>query len=152
MNGSNRLPDDVAILVTDSPSNGDVTAVSEALDAFNIDLTGIEDRRSLAVLIRDEATGKTIGGITGKTSMAVWFVDLFYVPPALRGSGLGSRLLGQAEEEAIRRGCTTGFLYTISFQAPQFYERHGWTEFGRIPCEPAGSSRIFMSKDLAPLG
>ena len=39
-------------------------------------------------------------------------------------------------------------LYTISFQAPGFYGRHGWREFGRIPCDPPGTARIFMTKVL----
>jgi hypothetical protein len=37
-------------------------------------------------------------------------------------------------------------LYTISFQAPGFYVRHGWHEFGRIPCDPPGTAGIFMTK------
>ena len=39
-------------------------------------------------------------------------------------------------------------LYTISFQAPTFYERHGWREFGRVPCDPPGTSRVFMTKAM----
>jgi len=30
-----------------------------------------------------------------------------------------------------------------------FYERHGWTEFGRIACDPPGSARVFMTKSLS---
>jgi hypothetical protein len=57
--------------------------------------------------------------------------------------------LGQAEDEGRRRGCRVGVLYTISFQAPGFYARHGWRVFGEIPCDPPGTSRVFMTKDLA---
>jgi len=39
-------------------------------------------------------------------------------------------------------------LYTISFQHPDFYKKHGWEEFGRIDCKPEGASRIFMKKSL----
>ena len=35
-----------------------------------------------------------------------------------------------------------------SFQAPGFYERHGWRTFGDIPCDPPGTSRVFMTKNL----
>jgi hypothetical protein len=34
-----------------------------------------------------------------------------------------------AGEEAARLGCRGAVLNTISFQAPGFYERHGWREF-----------------------
>jgi hypothetical protein len=57
--------------------------------------------------------------------------------------------LRQAEDEGRRRGCRAGVLYTISFQAPGFYARHGWRVFGEIPCDPPGTSRVFMTKDLA---
>ena len=57
-------------------------------------------------------------------------------------------MMTEAEEEARRRGCRAVVLYTISFQAPGFYEKRGYREFGRIACGPPGTSRIFMVKDL----
>jgi hypothetical protein len=53
-----------------------------------------------------------------------------------------------AEEEAIRRGCRAATLVTVNFQAPEFYARHGWEEFGRIASAP-GVERIFMRKTFA---
>jgi hypothetical protein len=29
-----------------------------------------------------------------------------------------------------------------------FYERNGWRRFGEIPCDPPGTSRIFMTNEL----
>ena len=54
------------------------------------------------------------------------------------------------EQEGVRRGCQSGFLYTITFQAPDFYARHGWQAFGRIACDPPGNARVFMTKSLCP--
>src|SRR5207248_8640984 len=67
------------------------------------------------------------------------------------GCGLAgfSRLLRLAEDEARQRGCVSAVLYTISFQAPGFYERHGYRVLGTVPCLPPGTSRIFMTKPLA---
>ncbi|MFG2225242.1 GNAT family N-acetyltransferase [Streptomyces sp. NPDC048644] len=56
--------------------------------------------------------------MTGRTSLGLLFVDLFHLPPALRGAGVGREILRQAEEEGRRRGCRAGVLYAISFQAP----------------------------------
>ena len=39
-------------------------------------------------------------------------------------------------------------LYTISFQAPEFYERHGYRRFGTIDGQPPGTSRVFLTKRL----
>ncbi|MEV5961511.1 GNAT family N-acetyltransferase [Kribbella sp. NPDC051952] len=136
------------LVLTDQPTDADTAAVSDGLDEFNLAAAGVQDRQPLAVLVKDPDSGRTLGGLTGRTSLGLWFVDLLYLPDSLRGSGLGGRMLQQAETEARRRGCVSGFVYTISFQAPKFYKHHGWTEFGRIPTESLGISRIFLTKTL----
>jgi len=85
---------------------------------------------------------------TGRTSLGLLFIDLFFIPADLRRDGLGGRLLQLAEDEARRRGCVNAVLYTINFQAPGFYERHGYRILGSVPCLPPGTSRIFMTKPL----
>src|SRR5471032_3119732 len=71
-----------------------------------------------------------------------------HLPPTLRNNGLGTAILTQFESEGCKRGCVAGFLYTITFQAPNFYKKNGWKEFGRIDCLPEGTSRIFMNKSF----
>jgi GNAT superfamily N-acetyltransferase len=122
--------------------------LSAGLNAFNIQASGIDDRQALAVTIRDPQTRKVLGGMTGRTSLGLLFIDLFYLPESLRGTGLGSRLLQTCEDEGRRRGCLSAVLYTLSFQAPEFYEKHGWQRFGEVPCLPEGTRRVFMSKVL----
>jgi GNAT superfamily N-acetyltransferase len=78
----------------------------------------------------------------------MFFLDLFYLPEELRGTGLGSRIIARAEEEARRRGCTAAVVYTVTFQAPGFYERHGYRRFGEIACPPDGATPIFLTKPL----
>ena len=137
------------IVVVDDTLDPDIERIiGDGLNAFNDEFTGINDRRKLAVVVKDPNTGQVLGGVTGRTSLGLLFIDLFHLPKPLRGAGLGSRILGLAEEEARRRGCRAGVLYTISFQAPGFYERHGWRAFGDIPCHPPGTSRVFMTKEL----
>jgi GNAT superfamily N-acetyltransferase len=135
------------VTVTDTPEVGDVAVISQGLGAYNVEQTGIRDYKPLAVLVKD-AAGKTVGGISGRSSLGLLFLDLVYLPKAMRGGGMGSRLLAMAEEEGRRRGCKRAVLYTISFQAPDFYKRHGWRVFGEIPCDQPGTSRIFMTKEL----
>lgn len=136
------------ISITDSPSAESLDLIASGLDGFNLDAAGYADRRTLTVLVTDPEIGKVLGGLTGRTSLGMLFIDLFYLPAELRGHGLGSRVLAAAEDEARRRGCRSGLLYTISFQAPDFYVKQGWSVFGEIPCEPAGARRVFLSKDL----
>lgn len=134
--------------ITDQPGQADLAVLEKGLDEFNEQAAGALDRRALAVLVKDPATGRVVGGLSGRTSFGLLFVDYFYLPPSLRGSGLGGELLRQAENEAVRRGCRAGFLYTINFQAPEFYRRNGWRSFGEIASEPGGISRVFFTKDL----
>jgi hypothetical protein len=49
---------------------------------------------------------------------------------------------------AAERGCVAAVLYTISFQAPGFYEKNGYRVLGTVACLPPGTSRIFMTKPL----
>ncbi|WP_439865020.1 GNAT family N-acetyltransferase [Pseudomonas antarctica] len=134
--------------VSDQPNAEAERILGGGLAAFNEAVTGYNDRRLLTVLIRDPVTQEILGGITGKTTLGMAFLDLFHLPEALRGSGLGSQLLHAFEDEARRRGCANAVLYTLSFQAPGFYEKHGWVRFGEVPCDPEGSSRVFLSKRL----
>ncbi|MDM7849735.1 GNAT family N-acetyltransferase [Pseudochrobactrum kiredjianiae] len=136
------------LITTDAPDKEIIDIISAGLNSFNDEIIGINDRHPLAVIAKDPATGEILGGLTGRTSLGLLFLDLFYIPAAHRGSGLGSRILQMAEEEGRKRGCKSAVLYTISFQAPGFYERNGWRRFGEIPCKPEGTSRIFMAKDL----
>ena len=122
--------------------------ILDGLNAYNDAITGYHDRQVLNVVVRDRDSQRVLGGAMGRTSLGLLFLDLFYLPAALRGLGLGSQILAQFEEEGRRRGCASAVLYTISFQAPEFYERHGWRRFGEIACSPEGTSRIFMSKNL----
>jgi GNAT superfamily N-acetyltransferase len=138
-----------ALIEISDQSNPDAERIlGNGLAAFNEGIAGYNDRLPLTVLIKDPNTRKIVGGITGKTTLGMAFLDLFHLSETLRGTGLGSRLLHAFEHEARRRGCANAVLYTLSFQAPGFYEKHGWVRFGEVPCEPAGSSRVFLSKRL----
>lgn len=137
------------VILTDAPGAAAQTLIGESLAAYNTLHAGIDDRRDLAILVRDPRNAEILGGILGRTSLGLLFIDLVFIPKVMRGHGLGSQMLSMAEQEGRARGCVNAVLYTISFQAPKFYARHGWREFGRIACHPAGTSRIFMTKALA---
>lgn len=141
---------DPIVTVTDAPSPEVKAFIGESLNQHNRDHAGYWDQRPLAVLVCDPDTGAVLGGLTGRTSLGLAFIDLVYLPVSLRGRGYGARILQEAEAEARRRGCRAGVLYTITFQAPEFYARHGWEEFGRVECDPPGTARVFFRKTFTP--
>jgi len=89
-----------------------------------------------------------LGGLWGRTELGLLVLDMFFLPAELRGNGFGARLLAAVEAEAIRRGCTQALVETSSFQAPGFYEKYGYREFGRVEFAPARTARIFLAKEL----
>lgn len=135
------------IAVTDSAEPGFEDILGKGLDEFNEQAVGLSDRRSLYVIVRDSCSNEVLGGAVGRTSLGLAFLDLFHLPSSLRGSGLGTKILRAFEDEARKRGCSAAVLYTISFQAPGFYEKNGWVSFGEIASRP-GISRVFMTKSL----
>ena len=135
------------ITLTDAPDPAFETVLEDGLSRYNESKTGRTDWRALAVTVRDPDTGTYAGGLLGRTSLGLFFLDLFYLPENQRGTRIGSTLLRMAEEEAARRGCRMATLTTINFQAPEFYARCGWEEFGRIQSAP-DVIRIFMRKTL----
>ena len=144
----NGFVDGINLEVCADPDAEQLLPIETGLNDFNDLMTGMSDRQPLTVLIKSDKNGEVIGGIQGRSSLGLLFVDLFYLPPELRKMGIGTEILFRFEEEGRKRGCTAAFLYTICFQAPDFYLKHGWEEFGRIDCKPEGTSRIFMKKNL----
>ena len=110
------------LTLTDAPTPEQQRVIDSGLGTFNAEQAGYSDSRDLAILVSDAATQQVVGGLLGRTSLA--------------------------EDEARRRGCSAAVLYTISFQAPGFYERQGYRAFGTIACDPPGTSRVFMTKPL----
>ena len=122
------------------------SVVTEGLAAYNRNRFGRVDAQTIDILVRNG--GEIVGGLLGHSSLGMLFLDLFYLPDDLRGAGLGSRMIALAEDEGRRRGCGAAFVYTVPFQAPGFYERHGYRRFGEVACPPDGATRIFLTKPL----
>ena len=136
------------LTLTDAPGERAQAVIRNGLGNYNEEQAGYRDARPLAVLVSDPETREVVGGLLGRTSMGLLFIDVFFVPESLRQNRLGMRLMGIAEEEARQRGCSRAVLFTVTFQAPGFYERQGYEVLGRIECDSPGYTRICMTKKL----
>lgn len=141
-------PEQPRLSVTDAPAAADEAFIEDRLVGFNEAKARPYDRRPLCVFARD-ADGRMLGGVTGYTNWGWLYLDCFWLPEHLRQGGSGGRILALAEEEARRRGCARARLFTFSFQAQGFYEKHGYAVFGILHDYPPGHSQIWMRKDLA---
>ena len=135
------------IVLTDAPPPEVRDIIFAGLVDFNRRRLGDAQSRPLALLLR-AADGAVVGGLWARTGFRWLFVELLFVPEALRGGGLGRELLRQAEEEARHRDCVGAWLETFSAQARALYERCGYAVFGELPDYPPGNVRTFLSKRL----
>ncbi len=137
------------ITVEDHPHEDDLAAVGQGLAEFNASHTGRPGAFTpLVITVRDD-DGTLRGGLIGGTYWDWLFIKILWLDESLRGQGAGSRLVGMAEQIAIERGCHAAHLDTMSFQAPDFYRKLGYTVYGQLDDMPPGHSRLFMQKSLA---
>lgn len=135
------------LAVTDKPTQGMRAGILNAIDAYNdLKMGKPGGHRLLVIPVREGKSRSVTGGLWGYTWAQWLFVELLVVPEAMRGRGLGTRLMQAAETEAIARGCVGIWLDTHSFQARPFYEKLGFTTFGVIENFPPGHSRYYLSK------
>jgi GNAT superfamily N-acetyltransferase len=121
--------------------------LNEELVAFNTVATGASERGSFAVSVSDDA-GELLGGLTAWTWGGLCGIELLWVREGDREDGWGGRLLRAAEAEARRRGCDRVAVSSFTFQAPGFYERHGYVETGRTLGIPGGHADVHLFKSL----
>lgn len=136
------------ICVEDNANESDLQIVRQGLAAFNAARVGDDQHQMLNLLVRDDQ-GQVIAGLLGDTYWGWLYIAILWLPENLRGSGLGSRLVTQAEQIAVQRGCHSAHLDTMSFQALGFYLKLGYTVWGQLDDLPRGHSRIFLKKSLA---
>jgi GNAT superfamily N-acetyltransferase len=124
-------------------------AILKPLRAYNLSHTGDMAFETVGILLRDPVTQEVVGGLYGKISYGWMFIELLSIPDEMRTQGAGTRLMNAAEDLARQRGCGGIWLDTFSFQAPGFYRKLGFSEFGHIADYPAGHQRHFFQKRLA---
>jgi ribosomal protein S18 acetylase RimI-like enzyme len=136
------------ITITDV-EDGLAAELSDHINEFNVEATGFDDGRWLRAAQRGP-DGSLQAGLAGWTWGGCSYIEFLWVHADLRGTGLGSRLLAAAEAEARARGCAQIVVSSHSFQAPDFYQRHGYVEYGRIEGYPRGHAQVHLVKDLRP--
>ena len=119
--------------------------LGERIYAFNRHATGIDDGEMLNAVIED-GEGTIEAAVSGFTWGGCCEIEYLWVRVDLRGQGIGSALLEAAEHEAWARGCHQVVLSTHTFQAPRFYERHGYQRLAAIPNYPPGNEKIIYIK------
>jgi GNAT superfamily N-acetyltransferase len=137
----------VSIEVIADPAPEHRAAIRAGLVAYNAAHVPDISTHAVAIALRNDA-GEIVGGLWAVLVFDWMIVELLFVPQAMRGCDLGTRLLGEAETIARDRGCIGLWLDTFSFQARGFYEKQGFICAGEIENHPRGAARYFMKKRL----
>ena len=130
-----------------NPSEEEINFVNDALRQFNDQKVGPDNHVLLNIVEYDE-NKNVIAGILGGTYWGWMHIDILWVDEKFRGQGLGSKLLEAAESEAKKRGCHSVHVDTMSWQAPEFYKKHGYKIISELDDIPAGNIKYHLIKNL----
>ena len=111
-----------------NPNKNEIEFVNNALEKFNNMHVGSDNHLLLNIVEYDE-NQNVIAGILGGTYWGWLHIDILWVDENFRCKKIGSRLLIAAENEAKKRGCHSVHVDTMSWQAPEFYKKHGVYDF-----------------------
>ena len=130
-----------------TPTENEIKYIRDELNQFNNERVG-EDGHTPLNIVEYDTNGNIIGGILGGTYWGWMYVDILWVHENHRYKGIGSKLLREAEKEATCRGCHHVHLDTMSWQAPEFYQKHGYEVIGIFPDIPNGNQKYLLMKAL----
>jgi GNAT superfamily N-acetyltransferase len=142
------LPVGCRLSVEINPSWTDREFIDEELGDYNAPFLADSRYDYFAIFARDDAD-KIRAGLIGHLYGDWLFIALLWIHADLRRMRVGTGLIAAAERRAREFGCHFAWVDTFSFQAPRFYEKLGYREFGRLDDYPPGHSRVYLKKQFA---
>lgn len=135
------------ILEEGGASEENFTALSSGLLAQHAKSGHPRNPTKFNIFLKD-SEGNARGGVICTCLWNGMEIDSLWVEESLRGQGWGSKLMEAAEVEGKKRGCTFAYTNTFTWQAPEFYRKLGYQEYGRLEDFPEGNSLIYIRKDI----
>ena len=136
--------DDLKLNYENTPDPIDLEFLDSKISEYCFSEIGQYNYKKLALFFRDRSRN-IVAGLYGHTGLGWLYIDVLWVEKNYRSNGLGTRLMEAAEYEAIRRECHDAYLYTYSFQNPNFYERLGYYIFDQLNNFPDEHTKYFMT-------
>ena len=121
--------------------------IGNLIRSYNRSIRETAESEPLNLYIEDEQ-GQLLAGLVAETFGNWLEIEYLFVKEDLRGQGIGSQLLQQAESEAKKRNCRFAFVNTYQFQAPAFYQKHGYQEVFTMKDYPYTGQRHYYQKEL----
>ena len=130
-----------------NPNKNEIEFVNNALEKFYNMHVGPDNHLLLNIVEYDE-NQNVIAGILGGTYWGWLHIDILWVDENFRSKKIGSRILIAAENEAKKRGCHSVHVDTMSWQAPEFYKKHGYELISELDNIPNGYKKFHFIKRL----
>lgn len=121
--------------------------IGDLIRSYNRSKREAAESEPLNLYVEDD-NGELMAGLVAETFGNWLEIEYLFVKEDLRGQGIGSKLLQQAESEAKKRNCRYVFVNTYQFQAPAFYQKHGYKEVFTLKDYPYTGQRHYYQKDL----
>ena len=121
--------------------------IGDLIRSYNRSKREVAESEPLNLYVEDEH-GEIMAGLVADTFGNWLEIEYLFVKEDLRGQGIGSQLLQRAESEAKKRNCRFAFVNTYQFQAPAFYQKHGYKEVFTLKDYPYTGQRHYYQKDL----
>ena len=121
--------------------------IGDLIHSYNRSKREVAESEPLNLYVEDEY-GEIMAGLVAETFGNWLEIEYLFVKEDLRGQGIGSQLLHQAESEAKMRNCRFAFVNTYQFQAPAFYQKQGYKEVFTLKDYPYTGQRHYYQKDL----
>ena len=121
--------------------------IGDLIRSYNRSKREVAESEPLNLYVEVDS-GEIMAGLVAETFGNWLEIEYLFVKEDLRGQGIGSQLLQQAESEAKKRNCRFAFVNTYQFQAPAFYQKHGYKEVFTLKDYPYTGQRHYYQKDL----
>lgn len=97
-----------------------------------------------------EENSKKVAGVSLEYYWGIMYIKFLWVDEKMRGKGIGEELLIFVENLAIKKKCSIMYLETFTFQAPNFYKKFGFEEFGTLKNIPEKGVTLYFMKKYLP--
>ena len=129
------------------PDPKDFKALSSGLLAYHESKGHRRTWKTFSIFLKDN-NNKPHAGIIATCTWNGMHIDSLWVDESIRGKEYGSTLMKMAENEGKKRGCTIAYTDTFSWQAGGFYEKLGYTVYGKLDGFPEDNSLTYYRKNL----
>lgn len=121
--------------------------IGDLIRSYNRSKREVAKSEPLNLYVEDEH-GEIMAGLVAETFGNWLEIEYLFVKEDIRGQGIGSKLLEQAESEAKMRNCRFAFVNTYQFQAPAFYQKQDYKKVFTLKDYPYTGQRHYYQKDL----